>query len=70
MPLDGPVGSMSFTMTGGAAGAVTVVNGGVIPNGTYTIQLIQRQDGNTVYVLTPVGNLSQQGAVHFPGLNE
>jgi hypothetical protein len=46
--------SLTFQVTGGTAGAVTI--SGAVPNGTYTIEVGLR-GGNSEYiaVITPVG---------------
>jgi hypothetical protein len=54
------VGSISFTVTAGAAGTVTVVgpasSGGSIQDGNYQININQDNSGTMVSVSTPVGD--------------
>jgi hypothetical protein len=50
---------LSFTVTGGVAGAVSVV-GGTADNGTYTIIVKADNNGPDLTCVTPVGTIDKQ----------
>jgi hypothetical protein len=52
-------GTASFVMTAGSSGAVTVVNGAGLPNGTYTVTVQQDGSGTTLVLTTPLGTIEQ-----------
>jgi hypothetical protein len=66
------VGTISFTLTAGVAGTVTVQggNGAPMSDGLYTIQVIVDSAGGIqTSVATPQGCASNQSARNAPGVN-
>lgn len=64
-------GSISFTLTGGTAGAVTVVggSGAPIPDGNYQINVNVDNSGTTVSVATPLGAAQNSDIRNQPTLD-
>jgi hypothetical protein len=67
------VGSISFTVTAGAAGTVTIVGGGstttIIPDGNYQVNIVGDNSGTTVSVATPYGAASNSDIRQSPSLD-